>query len=85
MKINFGCGNSRFEGFLNVDRETAYNPDLAMDVEKFSWPIEDDSVEEVKLPHVLEHVGAEIGTHRRIIKELYRICRDGAEPIDIMY
>ncbi|MBF0432855.1 MAG: hypothetical protein HQK83_16340 [Fibrobacteria bacterium] len=79
MKINFGCGNRHIEGFLNVDKVPECNPDQVVDMEIFPWPIADNSVEEVKLIHVLEHVGATTDCHMQIIQELYRICRPGAE------
>ena len=79
MKINFGCGNKKMDGFLNADKEAGCNPDQVMDMESFPWPFEENSVEEVVLQHVLEHVGAETETHKRIIQELYRICKPRAK------
>jgi SAM-dependent methyltransferase len=79
MKLNLGCGQNRMEGYLNTDREASVRPDLVMDLESFPWPFEDNSVEAVVANHVLEHVGARAEVFIRIMQELYRVCRPGAE------
>ena len=76
LKINLGCGQNPVPGYLNVDKYG--EPEILWDLEQFPWPWEDNSVEEILLTHVLEHIGEETGTHIKILKELYRICRDGA-------
>jgi len=79
MKLNLGCGQNKLQGYVNTDREPAVKPDVLMDLEKFPWPFEDDSVDEVVAFHVLEHVGATSEMFVRIMQELYRVCRAGAE------
>ena len=49
-----------------------------MDLEQFPWPWPDDSVSEILLKHVLEHLGRDPVVYLNIMKELYRICHDGA-------
>jgi len=78
MKLNLGCGQNKQAGYVNADREPAVQPDVVMDLEKFPWPFEDDSVDEVLAFHVLEHVGATPELFIRIMQELYRVCRKGA-------
>lgn len=48
------------------------------DLEALPWPWGEDSVEEIVLNHVLEHLGATPGDYINILKEIYRVCRDGA-------
>lgn len=79
MKLNLGCGQNKLAGYVNVDREASMAPDRVMDLEVFPWPFEDDSVDEVVAKHVLEHVGADAKVFMRIMQELYRVCRPGAE------
>ena len=79
MRLNLGCGPNKIEGFLNVDREAACDPDAIVDLETFPWPFETDSAEEVVLNHALEHLGETTGTYFAILKELYRVCAPGAE------
>ena len=78
MKLNLGCGNKKFDGYINVDIQAQCQPDRVVDLEKIPWPFEDNSVDEVVIEHVLEHIGASPDLHRQIIQELYRICRNGA-------
>lgn len=71
MKLNLGCGRDLKQGYVNVD---LFGGDVTHDLAKFPYPWDDDSVEEVLLHNVLEHLPDTIG----VIKELYRICKDGA-------
>ena len=78
LKLNLGCGSRKMEGFVNVDCAEICRPDSVVDLEKIPWPWEDYSVDEIKLIHVLEHLGQQTEVFLGIIKEIYRICRDGA-------
>ena len=64
------------EGYVNVDRFG--EPDLRHDLEVLPWPWPDNSVSEVLLRHVLEHLGHNPNVYLEIMKELYRVCQDGA-------
>ncbi|MCM8537060.1 MAG: hypothetical protein NE334_14065 [Lentisphaeraceae bacterium] len=74
-KLNLGCGIDFREGYLNVDKFG--DPELKMDMEVFPWPWEDDSVSEIVMHHVLEHLGKETDTYLGIMKELYRASENG--------
>ena len=78
MRLNMGCGFNHIDGFVNVDREHECSPDLVWDLESFPWPWETNSVEEVRFTHSLEHLGQYTDCFKGIMKELYRVCRDGA-------
>lgn len=77
LKLNLGCGSRHFEGFVNVDKYG--DPDLKLDLETFPWPWQDDTVSEIYLIHVLEHLGQTTEIYLSIIKEMYRICHNGAK------
>ena len=72
LKLNLGCGGNPKPGYVNVDKYG--NPDILHDLDTFPWPWEDNSVNEIQLIHVLEHLGERKEVFLNIIKELYRIC-----------
>ncbi len=76
IKLNLGCGQRLLPGYLNVDKFG--NPDLNWDLERLPWPWADDSVDEVVMSHVLEHLGATSESFIGIMRELHRVCRAGA-------
>lgn len=80
IKINIGGGHKRYDGFLNLDMDYHTNPDHIVNLEIDTLPFEDDSVDEVKAHHILEHLGEGFF---HLMKELYRVCKDGA-IIDIV-
>jgi hypothetical protein len=77
LKLNLGCGLKKLDGFVNVDKHG--EPDLRHDLEVFPWPWADSSVDQVRLIHVLEHLGRDPDVFIGVMKELYRVCRGGAE------
>ena len=82
MKLNLGCGSKLLKGYTNVDKFDFYNPDIVHDLEIFPYPFKENSVDEIILSHVLEHIGQIPETFNKIIKELYRVCKNDS-VIDI--
>lgn len=78
MKLNLGCGQNKKPGYVNVDKFDTFAPDVVWDLETFPWPFEDNSVDEIVLFHVLEHMGASVEVFLSIMKEMYRVCAAGA-------
>jgi hypothetical protein len=78
MKLNLGCGHNRLDGWTNVDSVAGCEPDEVVDLEQIPWPWSDSSAEAVLFNHSLEHMGAAPAQFLAIIKELYRVCADGA-------
>ncbi len=78
MRLNLGCGGRKYPDWINADKFPTCSPDHVVDLEQFPWPWPDNTVNEVRMYHVLEHLGAQTETYLRIIKELYRVCRDNA-------
>ena len=78
MKLNLGCGFNKINGFINVDVFTHCNPDIIHDLEIFPYPFEVNSIDEILFNHSLEHIGQNSNIFLKIIKEIYRVCKDGA-------
>ena len=76
MKLHLGCGNKILDGYLNVDKFGT--PEFQCDLEKTPWPWHDSTVDEILMIHVLEHLGQQTETYIGIIKEMYRVCQNGA-------
>lgn len=72
LRLNLGCGRERLDGFVNVD---LYGDCFIHDLNVRPWPWMDNSVGEVVMHHVLEHLPDTIS----VMKELYRVCSDGAK------
>ena len=77
MKLNLGSGFKRYPGFINVDENPNCNPDhiVNLDDQNLILPFIDNSIEEIKAYHVLEHIGH---GYFRLLQEIYRVCKPGA-------
>jgi len=68
-KINIGCGQNVYEGYVNIDKIKLPGVDLVYDLEKMPLPFEDNSVSEIRCEHILEH----ITNLMPLIEDLHRI------------
>lgn len=75
MKLNIGSGYKKYPGFLNVDNDPLTEPDILVDIETGIFPIQDNSVSEIRAYHILEHIGEGFF---KLMQELYRISENGA-------
>lgn len=74
LRIDLGCGPSKQEGFIGVDRFPLENVDVVADIDE-RLPFDSDSVDILYASHSLEHVKDLMATMR----EIYRICKHGAQ------
>jgi predicted SAM-dependent methyltransferase len=76
MKLNLGSGHHKLEGFKTVDKRQSVNPDYLADLEKDDClkDIPDNSVDEIVSSKTFEHITNLDG----LLKEVYRVCKNGA-------
>lgn len=75
MKIlDIGCGVNKYPGAVGIDRLANTAADIVHDLDEFPWPIPDSSFDQLRLIHVIEHVGDVI----RTMEEVHRVGRPGA-------
>ena len=55
-RLNLGCGRTRLEGFVNVDKAAAVAPDLAWDLDRFPYPLPRAHFQEIRVHQVIEHL-----------------------------
>jgi hypothetical protein len=79
VKLNMGCGYNKIPGYVNVDASAVCQPDVLFDLETLPWPWETSAADSVVFNHSLEHMGQDPKVFLGMMKELYRICRHGAE------
>jgi predicted SAM-dependent methyltransferase len=69
-RLNLGCGSDYREGYVNVDRVTG-KADVIVELDSPPYPFADNSMDEVLLCHVLEHVH----DVRAVLDEIWRLMR----------
>lgn len=79
-KLNLGCGESKKEGYINVDWNPLTNPDLSYDLNVLPYPFPDDYFDLIEAFHVLEHLDKPF----LIMKEFHRILKkDGTLVVKV--
>lgn len=73
MKLDIACGTNKKRGFVGVD--IWKGADIVFDLEKYPWPFDDNSVDEVYCSHYIEHVPDLVA----FANELHRIMKCGAK------
>ncbi|MCK5282779.1 MAG: methyltransferase domain-containing protein [Nanoarchaeota archaeon] len=74
-KLNIGCGKKKLKGYVNIDLNPECKPDIKFDASKIkNYSIfKDESIEEIKSEHFLEHTP----NAEEIMKEWHRILKKG--------
>ncbi len=73
-KVDLGCGSSKPEGFIGIDRMAMPGVDLIGDLDG-TLPLNTNSVDLLYASHSLEHARDIMHTMR----EIYRVCKHGAQ------
>lgn len=73
--LDVGCGIHKFPGAVGLDRNPASRPDVLADLDRIPYPFRDNSFDEVRAVHVIEHVADVI----RMIEEMHRLTKPGGQ------
>lgn len=73
MKLNLGCGSTKYPGFKNIDILKNDNVDIVLDLNKQRWPFADEEVEEILAEDVLEH----LQDTPSFMEEVWRVLQPG--------
>jgi SAM-dependent methyltransferase len=71
--LDLGCGPRKYPGAIGADRNPHTAADVLCDFDRGFLPFADDSFDQVRAVHLVEHV-AEIV---RLIEEMHRVARPG--------
>jgi SAM-dependent methyltransferase len=72
--IDLGCGLQKTPGAIGVDVVPLPGVDVVHDLTRVPYPLPDESADEIRLSHVIEHVADPLP----ILEEAWRIGRPGA-------
>lgn len=73
VRVDLGCGLSKRDGFVGIDRFPMPKVDIVCDIDQ-GLPLADDSVDYLVASHSLEH----FESLPSVMSEIYRICKDRA-------
>ena len=90
MKLNVGCGRTKLKGYINLDKRADFEPEICWDIESIPWcndteeyfphVIEDDTYDEIRMSHIVEHIKPWLIFD--VIDEVWRVLKYGG-PLTI--
>jgi predicted SAM-dependent methyltransferase len=80
IMLNIGSGQRPFgKPFINIDKQSKWNPDIVCDFGSLQLPYTDEQVDLIVLHHVLEHYGC--GEADKVLQECLRLLKPSAPLI----
>lgn len=73
--LDLGCGKKKRQGSIGVDYSDRHDADIIHDLNVFPYPFADNSIDQVYLDNVLEHLDDPMA----VMAEVHRICKNAAE------
>lgn len=73
MNLNFGSGESKLPGFINIDIELSQKPEVICDITRVFLPFNDTIADKIFFIHTIEHISK--NNHFEIFKEFNRILK----------
>ena len=78
MKLNLGSHSKKIKGeYVNVDGLAIENVDVVHNLTEYPYPFEDDSIEEILMVEVLEHISWRETVN--VLRECRRILKPGGK------
>ena len=71
--LDVGCGINKFAGAIGIDNNPRTNADVLCELDHFPYPFRDNSFDQLRAIHVIEHVADVI----RTMEEFHRLVRAG--------
>lgn len=96
-RLDVGAGAKSDDGWETMDMSPAYHPDFQHDMTSFPWPFPDDTFDELRCWHVMEHMNPVtmhidwenksveyVNTRIAVMNEMWRILKpDGMVNIEV--
>lgn len=73
LRLNLGSGDTKIDGYVNIDVNAALKPDLVHNFITEQLPYKDNTVDEIIFFHCIEHIRKIY--HRRILAECWRVLK----------
>ena len=77
IKLDIGCGPTKPEGFVGLDKKEGPGVDIVHDLEVFPYPLPDDCCLEIRGSHIIEHIKPWLTIN--FMNELWRIMILGGQ------
>ncbi len=75
--LDVGCGVKKFPRAIGIDNNPATHADVLADLDRLPYPFRDNSFDQIRVIHVIEHVSNVI----KAMEEFHRLGRPGARVI----
>lgn len=75
VKLNLGCGKHYKLGFINVDVSPHVKTDVVWNLDKYPYPLKDNSVDYILAMAIIEHLEDLVA----FMEEAHRILKPGGE------
>ncbi|MBC7340834.1 MAG: methyltransferase domain-containing protein, partial [Clostridia bacterium] len=76
FRLDLGCGDAKPEGYVGIDKEPGPQVDVVYDLEQ-GIPYPDNSADEIRANHVLEH----LADKEKIMAEIHRVLKPGGRLV----
>lgn len=77
IKLNLGCGEKRILGYINIDLDPQYKPDISCDAGNLSF--EKDTVDSILASDILEHFKR--NQTKKVLENWYKVLKPGGQLI----